>query len=259
MNLKLVSLVALCGSFAMACGDSGTDTATGGSTPQGGGNADGGNGASSGVLSGGGNDPVGAGTGEGGSPPEAPDCYDDGVKAFFPDGTFSGVTVGQNLCTPAQVSTAYTDCVSGATATQETCDAAIAADATLEACLGCMGGAGDPPVPIPVYLTGASHAYVTLYACQSYALDLPQCAVPTQLLAFCAYLTCEACADDGGTDYSECLDYGLNPPSICEQIVVPDECAPIFAAADLEPECDGADFEEFINNLGNLYCGPPAG
>jgi len=77
MNLKLVSLVALVGSFGFACGDSGTDTATGGNTPTGGNNSEGG-GGSTGVLAGpGGGNPVGAGGPGGGAEPGTGVCETD--------------------------------------------------------------------------------------------------------------------------------------------------------------------------------------
>ncbi|MBL8740374.1 MAG: hypothetical protein JNK04_04740, partial [Myxococcales bacterium] len=100
MNLKLVGFVALCGAFAVACGDSGSNTGGGNS---GGNNNNGGSddGGSTGVLSGG-NPNVGGDGPVGGGEPEVPDCYDEGAALGFMDGTFSGVTLDQNVCTPAQ-------------------------------------------------------------------------------------------------------------------------------------------------------------
>jgi hypothetical protein len=255
MNLKLVSFVALCGAFAVACGDSGSNTAGG---PAGGGNPDGGggDGGSSGVLAGG-NDPVGAGGPVGGSPPEEPDCYDEGEAKGFEDGTFSGVTVDQGVCTPAQIQGAYDACFA-MTATEATCTA-FNDDVANTACAGCLyAGQETAPFPMMVTLQGTAYTYLTLYACQAVAMDLPECAVPVQLLLFCGNTACEACADDD-TENNECVNYAINPPGICGDIALPEGCEAVLAAQELDPVCigDATTFDAAFLIMCEHYCGAP--
>jgi hypothetical protein len=258
MNLKVVGLVALVGSAAMACGDSANDAPIGGGG-NGGGNggsspSDGGGGSSA-VLGGGGNPPVGGDATAGGAPPEAPDCYDSRDALFIDPTIIGGVTVDQDLCTAAQITDAYASCV-GTTATQEDCDAYVAVGPASQACLDCLRGGGETPFPMPVTIVGDMFQYLSHYACAAEIAGLPQCEVPFQSLILCGIAACEGCEKD---EKDACVNYAINDPEVCGAIEVSQSCLPLFSAPDFPAACvgDATSFEEGFTVLADLYCGAP--
>lgn len=251
MNLKLVSGLVLCGAFAVACGDSGSNTAggtSGGGDPQGGGT----DGGSTGVF--GGNPPVGGDGPTGGMPPEAPDCYDGGEALSVPDGIWSGVTINQGVCDATQIGGALTECFDPGT--MATCEAWNTANPECSLCI--FGGAQkDAPFPIPALIGSNNATYLALYACQAFASDLPQCAVQYQNLLFCASTACESC--DPGDEDTECTNYALNDPEVCGALPFDDACLPLFDATELPAECIGnaTTFETAYPILADYFCGSP--
>ncbi len=254
MNLKLVSGLVLCGAFAVACGDSGSNTAGG---PAGGNNNNGGGdeGGSTGVLSGGNPNTGGSGA-EGGAPPEAPDCYDEGAAFIInPDAFAATSPVGQGLCTAQQLTDYKAACF--APGTMETCMTFTTANPE---CTACINGGDAAPFILPVLLTvdDQGTTFANSYGCQAYATDLPQCAVPAMSLVTCGLTACGECGD---AEFNDCVNYAINAPAICgTEIDFPMECGPVIGAATLAPECDDPAVDGFDGAyfpIGDYFCGTP--
>jgi len=261
MNLKLVGFVALCGAFAVACGDT-SSSGGGGSTAannNGGDNNNGGGGSTSVVQPGSGGTINIGGSGQGGTS-GVPACYDETAAATI---TADMSAVGLDQCTPQQVDDFLTNCFAPGTA--DTCMTYLTANA---GCGGCILGVDDPnaatPMPtgnIPPILNGNTYAYVQLNACEAAVQGLPQCAAPLTNLIFCAQLTCEVnCSNDAGsTEFDDCVNYSASEGLCAQTVTIPAECDPILQLTALDPECggDGMDFASLYTAVANYFCGPP--
>lgn len=262
MNLKLVSLVALCGAFVVACGDSGSDTPAGGGS-EGGGSEGGSPNVGGGGVGGEGNSLNVGGGGEGGEGAGTPGCFDESAAntgGLIP--TMSAV--GLDVCTPAQIDAYYAACLT-MESTQETCDAFYEPAAGNGICGGCIYGfddlsAEDPMLTgnLPPLVQGEVYVFAQTLACEAAVQNLPQCASPLSNLVYCAQSACEQTCDLMSGEFDECVNYAATEGICGQTLEIPAECEPILTATEASPQCTGTDFEDLLDNMANYFCGPPA-
>lgn len=176
-------------------------------------------------------------------------CYDEGAALVAPG---DSVMLEQEECTTEDVANVYS-CIFDAESTVDCemygiTDSGFDDTATLYGCAECLiVGSTDGPAPAALLATDV--AYANVWACQAIASGQAECGIPLSQSVFCAQTACGECTD---TETGACIEEAL--AGICEMIDVPEACQPLLEA-DIAEECDGADFEELFNNIGDYFCG----
>ena len=175
---------------------------------------------------------------------------------------FTGLAIGQNRCTPTQITEFNTACL-GAGATTAGCSAVVAADGDCSDCLfggNLDGGLGVAPALLPVN----NEEQVNITGCLAAISTAPDaCKNGYQQVTFCADTTCATCVTDN--DNNSCQDFAeTDPSSICEQdFAIDGTCVDAVegsvSVSDAANKCavGATDFSTAYQIVATTMCGAP--
>ncbi len=183
-------------------------------------------------------------------PPE-PSCYREDQALRAPGAL---AETGLLACSTVQIDDFYAACLNGGD-----CDA-FENEAANEGCIGCLlasqAGGHYPPLLAGIDRGDGAMLYINVYACESMARGMAECAAPTSQYEHCGVTACETCAS--AQQEEMCLAEAEASFGICTTAIdFPPSCQPILDVdlMNLSPECAGADFETRFTSVANYICG----
>lgn len=183
--------------------------------------------------------------------PHEPSCYFEDQALRAPGAL---AETGLLACSTTQIGDFFAACLNGGD-----CDA-FENEAANEGCLGCLlaseASGHYPPLLAGVDRGDGAMLYINVYACESMARGMAECAAPTSQYEHCGVTACETCASAEQEDV--CFAEAEAPFGICTTAIdVPPACQPILDIdlTSLSPECAGSDFETRFTSVANYICG----
>ncbi len=181
-------------------------------------------------------------------------CYDPTQAASYKATTGAA---GQNVCTPAQVTGFFADCIDK-TADATKCKA-YSDNAANKNCMSCMVGGnygdGGLNLNLPGLVLTDKWTFLNINLCSYLVLKQPQCTVKASNSLLCQGETCGACEDQASL--AECQK--TSAADACKDFVQEKACTDALTAgkAAADAVCRGTDFASSFPKTINYLCGPP--